>query len=730
MFSKFLKLPWSKKPAAKDPVMTSNKKIETVHTAAADSTTRNLIDQPITVGHLQSSANPLEMLLEHTPAQRHAALTTLNDEILLRQLARQSDKLDKRSNQIIREQVKALREKEQQQKALEEKIEKLCLRLESLSRTQHNALFDSELFQLEQTWQHFLKENGDKFGNLISRGKTALTTCQTIKSSAEKALAEARITTELEAAQQAEVEASKKTDVITEETNIEEQPSALLDEINAAKKAIDAEKQKLHEEKQQQFAAQLENYLPKLEKAIEDRDLKKSRELANQLQNAIRQLEPKRANAFSGKLQLLQNQLKELQDWQEFATLPKLEQLCASMEQLITTSLPAPQKAAAIRELQEQWRSMKVPQSTTAQELWARFKQASDTAYAPCAEYFANEKSIRAFNLAQRQTICDSLEAFYQHNWGTDNGDTSTRDINWKGLIQILGKAREEFYHFHPVERHEEKPLKERFEAACKNLNNELEKEYQRNENAKQVLIDDASQLINSEDLVKAIGKTRELQQQWKTIGPTRRNQDQQLWKAFQSACNAVFEKRQQNREQQQQQRELEKQQREEQLRQEKARQEEKLLEQQRLQQNFQRLVSICEQLEYGNSNDTIDALSSEWETTAVDAAQRASLRARFDKALAIARGEASTDFYANEQQRRQLLIELEILTNSDTPEEDRQQRRDYQMQTLQKNFGKTTINPREQKEKLVQDWYALGAAAATVQPQLQARFDKLQKSL
>jgi hypothetical protein len=562
MLKKLFQLDWlKKKKVTPEQTRTAEKKPadKAAHTAAKPvQQSENLAinttpDTPVSLDGIGDIDSLLGALLQCREKQRQTLLETFNNEALLRQLGKHADKLDKRSNQLVREKLKNLRDKEQGEKDLQERIEKLCQRLESLGRTQYNAAFDSELFYLQKTWQHTLKETTDNFAALITRGNTALSSCEAIKQQAAAAEEQARLTAQIEA---------EKTAASVSEPAIEEPPSALLAEIEAARKALEDEKQRLRKEdqeqakhqkalKQQQISEQLNADLPQLEKAIEERDLKKSRELANKMQAALRQLEPKYANSFSGKLQLLQNQLKELQDWQEFATLPKLEQLCASMEQLITTSLPAPQKATAIRELQEQWRSMKLPQSTTAQELWTRFKQASDTAYAPCAEYFANEKSIRAFNLTQRQTICESLEAFYQHNWSEEaNTGTNASNINWKGLAQIITTAKQEFHKFHPVERNDEKPIRERFDKALNLLNKQLHDEYQRNETQKQNLINQTTELLGSDDVQKAIDATRAAQQQWKTIGITRRAQDQKLWEAFQKSCNAVFEKRQQSRQQ------------------------------------------------------------------------------------------------------------------------------------------------------------------------------------
>lgn len=781
MFSKFLKLPWSKKPSTKGLTETPSKKTVAANTAPIEKSTRELIDQPISLDNLQNTDVLLEILAKHTPNQRHTALASINDEALLRQLSKQSDKLDKRSNQIVREQLKALKEREQSQKEREENLEKICLRLESLSRTSHNALFDSELFHLQQNWQHLLKASSGEVSRLMTRGDSALTRCHNIKTAAEVTATKAASIEAINQANDETIEAAPAIEVIektAEQLAADQEALRLSAEQQLAQKTIEAEKQQQREEKAkqrenkyQQLEQQLESELPALEKAIEDRDMKTSRDLSNTLQNAIRQLDPKRANAFSGKLQLLQNQLRELQDWQEYATLPKLEALCTSMQQMINTALPPPQKASAIRELQEQWRSMKLPTSTAAQELWTSFKKFSDEAYAPCAEYFAREKDSRAFNFAQRVLICESLELYYQQT------SAAPSSINWKALSQIITTAKQEFQKFHPVERSDEKSIRDRFDAAQRPLADQLFAEYQRNEDRKQELINEVNGLLTSDDLPKAIDRTRAIQQLWKTITPCRRAQDQQLWEAFQKSCNAIFEKRQQNQQQAQQTQldnialadslceqiaalklldDAELSQSSEKFNElqtqfnaisdvgekNRARLNKKFSdacdqyrqqvagisqrEQRRQQETLIRMAQLCQQLEYKPNTDTIEQLIGEWDNSNLSAKYLAILQPRYQQALAIARGESPIDYAANEQQQRQLCIELEFLTGTETPEEDRQRRRDYQMQALTKNFGQGAINHNQQIEKLTMDWFTISAAAAEIQATLQNRFDAL----
>ena len=77
----------------------------------------------------------------------------------------------------------------------------------------------------------------------------------------------------------------------------------------------------------------------------------------------------------------------------------------------------------------------------------------------------------------------------------------------------------------------------------------------------------------------------------------------------------------------------------------------------------------------------------------------------------------------------RELCIELEILLDAETPEEDRPRRREYQLRKLQQGLGQAAASNRPALlEQLLVQWHCASPAAAEIQQQLQARFDAAQK--
>jgi hypothetical protein len=76
-----------------------------------------------------------------------------------------------------------------------------------------------------------------------------------------------------------------------------------------------------------------------------------------------------------------------------------------------------------------------------------------------------------------------------------------------------------------------------------------------------------------------------------------------------------------------------------------------------------------------------------------------------------------------NEQQRRTLCIELEILLDLETPDEDKPLRHNLQMQKLQKGLGQTAGPRLERQEAFLLQWYSTAAATPAVQTALEARF-------
>lgn len=290
-----------------------------------------------------------------------------------------------------------------------------------------------------------------------------------------------------------------------------------------------------HIERENQSKTELTIKLDQLEQAVESGALKRVDKLFKEAQHieakiASTPLQQERISTLSVKI-------RELRDWQGFATNPKREELCSKMEDLIIKELHPRDKADRIKTLQQEWKSLGASHSYKSQKLWHRFRQAADHAYEPCQAYFKEQENQRQQNLKERNVICTHLEAFLdQTDW--DN-------VNWRGVADIIQAAKKEWRRFENINRSKRKIIQTRFYKVLDQLQAKLLTEQNINRDTKKNLIEEIKPLVDEAvDLNKAIIRTKELQQAWKQVGFTQLRVDQSLWKEFRSYCDQVFERR------------------------------------------------------------------------------------------------------------------------------------------------------------------------------------------
>ena len=223
----------------------------------------------------------------------------------------------------------------------------------------------------------------------------------------------------------------------------------VLDTLNRiAGKPRPAKTDKPDSEEQKAMADSLRQVLDKLEEALEAKQLKESRQHFKAAQQLAKGLDHRHGKSLQPRMHLLGGQLRELTDWQGFATRPKQESLCEQMEYLANQPMEPEAKAERIKELQNEWRGLG---GSSDRDLWSRFKQASDQAYEPCKAYFSAKSGLKQANLETRKTICDQLGTFL------DNADWN--NIDWKTAERIHQTAREEWKAAWPVEFRDNRPV-------------------------------------------------------------------------------------------------------------------------------------------------------------------------------------------------------------------------------------------------------------------------------
>lgn len=235
-------------------------------------------------------------------------------------------------------------------------------------------------------------------------------------------------------------------------------------------------------------------------------------------------------------LERLSERRDELRDWHAFAAEPKKAQLCERMEALIDVDLDPPERATAIQALHEEWRALMSSDQDQDQALWDRFKGASDQAYQPCREHFAELDAQRAENLAQRRRLCDQLAEFIEReNWA---------QADWQAVWEIRRAAPREWRDHSPVRFTDAREVQKRFSALLRDLDNRLEQAWEGAETERRRLIDAASELAQRDEVHEAAREARLLQQHWHSAPWLPPARHRTLQKRFRRQMDALFKRR------------------------------------------------------------------------------------------------------------------------------------------------------------------------------------------
>jgi len=471
-------------------------------------------------------------------------------------------------------------------------------------------------------------------------------------------------------------------------------------------------------------------------------------------------------------LEQLDETLEKLLDWKNYAVEPKQQQLIDDMRALTASEENPEALATKIQRLQDEWKALS--KGTQDQDQWESFHKLAEQAYQPCKEYFAAQSEIRRANLDKRRNLVTQLTEYFDAlNWE----DEASESIDWNFFEKLIGTAIREWQTYAPTDRKANKSVQRNFDRMLDAMRSKLSQQQQKNSQAKQELIKQVTELLDQPDNRNAIEKVKGLQAQWKKSGRASHKEDQKLWQAFRVGCDAIFEKRQQ------QAKEFKVE-----LQQHKAQAQVLLVElENSAKLTGQALLDVrtrvieC-QKEFrmvGNLPKTaVSALNEKFynaikqfdaavvQQLKVDKAQvwvnlleaadkiRLSQLAKKDQekedlqqqvkdfmdsvtqwpknGLAVLEGKNALSSAVDAQQQREhektlktLCIRAEILTNRDTPAEDKELRMQYQVSRLQQGFGQNTSASGVNIQDLTLEWIAVGPVPTKIYHQLLKRFQK-----
>ncbi|WP_211474191.1 DUF349 domain-containing protein [Collimonas humicola] len=286
---------------------------------------------------------------------------------------------------------------------------------------------------------------------------------------------------------------------------------------------------------------QIAEALDGLEKALEDGALQQAVDFDKALRAMdFKQHKPSATQA--SRLAQARGELTRLQGWARWGGNVSREELTKAALELPAQELAPAELAKKIGSLRARWKSLDVSSGSAPKALWEGFDAACTAAYAPVAAHFQQQAEQRQANQVSARALIDEVRQYAQSALATDAAGAAP---DWKIIAQFCQQKQQAWKTLGPINRSEKKSLDGAFAAALQSLQGPLAEQQGIEVGRREKLITEAAQLpANQRDTADRV---KELQARWQEQAkalPLPRQEEQELWLRFRSACDAIFAQR------------------------------------------------------------------------------------------------------------------------------------------------------------------------------------------
>jgi hypothetical protein len=230
---------------------------------------------------------------------------------------------------------------------------------------------------------------------------------------------------------------------------------------------------------------------------------------------------------------------KELRNLDLKKNLDAKIELCEKTEELLIEK-SVNKSFKLLQEYHNEWKAIGPVPSANNDEIWERFKTASDKINERRKEHYQELQTNLEENLQAKQALCVKAEELLLKPAGTVK-EWNDRNEEFDELFKVwrtFGPA--------PKKHNEEiwatfKGLMNQFYDAKKSFFKELKSEQQENYHKKLDLLQQAEALKESTDWGNTTTTLIKLQKEWKKIGPVPRKHSNHIWKKFREANDFFF---------------------------------------------------------------------------------------------------------------------------------------------------------------------------------------------
>ena len=234
---------------------------------------------------------------------------------------------------------------------------------------------------------------------------------------------------------------------------------------------------------------------------------------------------------------------KELKDLDLRKNLEAKIALCEKTEELLleTSVLKSFKK---LQKFHEEWKEIGPVPADKKEEIWERFKTATDKINERRREHYAVIEEDQNKNLETKTALCEQAEIVAGlPNESIKDWQENTAKVNdllkiWKSIGPVPQKVNTEIWTRF-------KTSLDNFFSNKKEYFDKLKEQQLHNYNLKVELCMQAESLKSSVDWKKTSNELIHLQGEWKKIGPVPKKHSDKIWKRFRAACDEFFNAKQ-----------------------------------------------------------------------------------------------------------------------------------------------------------------------------------------
>ncbi|MBC6368071.1 DUF349 domain-containing protein [Algoriphagus sp. AK58] len=196
-----------------------------------------------------------------------------------------------------------------------------------------------------------------------------------------------------------------------------------------------------------------------------------------------------------------------------------------------------------LNELHEEFKHIGPVPRDEQENLWQRFKAASDAVYDRRKEFFEGQKEVFKKNQTEKEALIALLTPFGEFK--------ADRIKDWNTKTKEILEIQKAWEKIGPVPKEAGKEINKAFWAAFKQFFHhknmffkELDEIRASNQKKAEELISQAEALMANTDWQNTANQLVKLQQEWKKLGPTPEKNRDALYKRFKTACDSFFENR------------------------------------------------------------------------------------------------------------------------------------------------------------------------------------------